>query len=80
MYIYIYIYIIYIYRIFHTGGISGVPPTSQKFAHFPPPPFPPESPPPIPFAPKESIKPCKKNKNVIFSCSHCSCTIFVLIS
>ena len=29
---------------------------------------------------KSQFNPIKKNKNVIFSCSHCSCTIFVLIS
>ena len=50
------------------------PPTNQKFAHWPPSHqiFIPSH--------QKSIQPNKKNKNVIFSCNHCSCTIFVLIS
>ena len=67
MYIYIYIYI-YIYRVFPTGGMGEVPPTSQKFAHSS-----------LPSPPKVNSTQ-QKNKSVIFSCSHSSCTIFVLIS
>ena len=52
----------------------GIPPTNQKFAHAP-----------SPYQifilyHQESIQPNKEKKNVIFSCSHCPCTIFVLIS
>ena len=64
MHIYIYIYI-YIYRVFPTGGWGKSPPTSQKFAHF---------------SPRNVNSTQQKNENVIFSCSHFSCTIFVLIS
>ena len=69
MHIYIYIYIyIYICRVFPTGGMGGVHFTSQKFAHSP-----------LPSPPKVNSTQ-QKIKNVIFSCSHSSCTIFVLIS
>ena len=52
----------------------GVPPTSQKFAHSPP------SPPNFYSLPTKSQCYPTKNKNDIFSCSHCSSTNFVLIS
>ena len=62
-----------LYRVFPTRGM-GESLTNQKFAH---------SPPPhqiLILSRQKSCQPNKKNKNVIFSCSHCSCTIFVLIS
>ena len=57
-------------RVFPTGGMGESPPTNKKFAHLPPPHH--------IFIPsyRRSIQP---NKN-LFSCRHCSCTIFVLIS
>ena len=60
-----------LHRVFPTGG-WGSPPSNQKFAHSP-------TPHQI-FIPshQKSIQP--NTKNIIFSCSHCSCTIFVLIS
>ena len=65
MYIYIYIYI---NRVFPIGGMWRVPPTSQKFAQ-------------SPLSSPLKVNPTQqKNKKVIFSCSHSSCTIFVLIS
>ena len=66
-----------LYRVFPTGGggDGGVlPPTKNLHIH------------PLPtklytysLPPKVNLTQYK-NKNVIFSCSHCSCTIFVLIS
>ena len=60
-----------LYRVFPTEGI-GESPTNQQFAHS---------------VPTKSSFPRTKSqfnpikiKNVIFSCSHCSCTIFGLIS
>ena len=68
-------YVCYIYTGFSLlGGNRGVPTISQEFTYSPLsiklsfPPY------------QKSIQPNKKNKNVIFCCSHCSCTIFVLIS
>ena len=75
MYIYIYIYI-YIYTESSLlGGWETSPSTSQKpYSSLPLPHeiF-------IPSPPKVSSTQ-QKNGNIIFSCSHCSCTIFVLIS
>ena len=52
------------------GGVP--PPTKNLLIH------------PLPtkflFPPTESQFNLIKNKNILFSCSHCSCTIFVLIS
>ena len=62
-----------LYRVCPTGRM-GESPTNKKFTH---------SPPPyqicIP-SHRKLIQPNEKNKNILFSCSHCSCTIFVLIS
>ena len=67
--IYIYIYI-YIYKtgLSLLGGGGEFPSTSQTFVHYP-----------LPSTPKVNSTQ-QKNKNVIFTCSHSSCTIFVLIS
>ena len=59
-----------LYRAFPTGGWRS-PSTKQKLAHLPPP--------HQIFIPSHHSTQ-QKNKNVIFSCSHCSCTIFLLIS
>ena len=64
-----------LYRVFPTGGGGDgeVPPRTKNLLIHPLPIkflFPPT---------KSQFNPIK-NKNVIFSCSHCSCTIFVLIS
>ena len=80
IYIYIYIYIhththIYIYCVFTIEGMEGVP-TTWKI--FPAPNF-------LPSPPNKKFPPLKKHfklsphKNIIFSCSYCSCPIFVLI-
>ena len=65
---------VYIERVFPNEGMGGSSSTSQKFTHSPLPHqiF-------IPSLAKVNSTQ-EKNKNVIFSCSHSSCTIFVLIS
>ena len=61
-----------LYRGFPTGGMGESPPATKNLLTYPLPTkflFPPT---------KSQFNPIK-NKNVIFSGSHCSCTIFVLI-
>ena len=85
---YIYIYI-YIYQGFpYWGNEEGVYPHLLKFCSFSPnlenlPP--PSRVPPIKFlfpppSTKQQFSKVNPIKNSIFSCSHCSCSIFVLIS
>ena len=61
------------YRVFPTRGMgeSLHPPKIYSFT---------PSPPNIYSLPPKVNSTQLKNKNVIFSCSHCSCTIFILIS
>ena len=64
-------------RVFPTEGMGGVAPTIRTFAHPPRPP--PIKPPPPNFYPSlPPISPPKVNSSK--NCSHCSCTIFILIS
>ena len=60
-----------LYGVFPTGGM-GESLTNKKFAHSPPSHQ-------ILFLPTKSQFNLIKNKNISFSCRHCSCTIFVLI-
>ena len=86
---------IYIYWFSYCEGWGKAPPTSWKFAYFPTPgKLPPVDPLPPNFYPPSlphqrlipPSSPLNNNFHVItqwkphFSCSHCSCTIFVLIS
>ena len=67
----IYVYI-YIYLVFPNGGMVGIPLPDKNLLILPLPTeflFPPT---------KSQFNPIKKN--VVFICSHCSCTIFVLLS
>ena len=54
-------------------GDGGLPTATKHLLIHP-------SPPNFCFLPPKVNSTQEKNKNVIFSCSHCSCTIFVLIS
>ena len=70
-----YVYRVYMYictQGFPYGGIGEVPPTKQKFSY----PLPPHQ--VFVSSPPKANSTQWKNKNVIFSCSHCSGTIFVL--
>ena len=63
---------LYIYLVFPTGGMVGIPLPAKNLLILPLPTkflFPPA---------KSQFNPIKKN--VVFICSHCSCTIFVLLS
>ena len=63
---------IYIYLVFPTGGMVGIPLPVKNLLILPLPTkflFPPT---------KNQFNPIKKN--VVFICSHCSCTIVVLLS
>ena len=83
MYIYIYIYNIYIYNIYIYIYIYIVFPAGEMGESHPPAknlliPSP-SSPPNIYSLPTKSLFNPTTKKNVIFSCSYSSCTIFVLI-
>ena len=72
--LYIYIYYIYIYTyryvyiyILYIPYSEELPPPAKNFLI------------PLPLSTKFLFRPHQKNKNVIFSCTRCSCTIFVLI-
>ena len=60
-----------LWRVFLTRGMGEFP-TNQKFAH--------SHPPHQIFIPSHQKSIQHNKKNVIFSCSHCSCIILVLIS
>ena len=62
-----------LYRVFPTARM-GESPNQPKICSFT------TSPPNVCSLPPKVNATQEKNKNVIFSCSHCSCTIFVLIS
>ena len=71
-----------LYRVFPPGGMGKSPHQPKNCSCTPSPPNvyspPPPPPPPPPSTHQKWTKPNKKS--VIFDCSHCSCTIFVLIS
>ena len=75
IYIYIYIYMVYIYTGFSLLGRWGESPYPATNLLIPS-----SSPPNFYSLPPKDNSTQQKNKKVIFSCSHCSCTIFVWIS